>query len=48
MTPEECTELFARLAAANPQPKTELIYHNAYQLLVAVILSAQATDAGVN
>jgi endonuclease-3 len=48
MTPEQCTELFARLAAANPQPKTELIYHNAYQLLVAVILSAQATDAGVN
>jgi len=48
MTPEQCTELFARLAAANPQPETELIYHNAYQLLVAVILSAQATDVGVN
>lgn len=48
MTPEQCTELFARLAAANPEPETELIYHNAYQLLVAVILSAQATDAGVN
>ncbi|MGB5235561.1 MAG: endonuclease III [Candidatus Macondimonas sp.] len=48
MTPEQCTELFARLAAANPEPETELIYHNAYQLLVAVILSAQATDVGVN
>jgi endonuclease-3 len=48
MNPEQCAELFARLAAANPQPETELIYHNAYQLLVAVILSAQATDVGVN
>lgn len=48
MTPEQCTELFARLAAANPEPETELVYHNAYQLLVAVILSAQATDVGVN
>lgn len=48
MTPEQCSELFARLAAANPEPETELVYHNAYQLLVAVILSAQATDAGVN
>ncbi len=48
MTPEQCTELFVRLAAANPKPETELIYHNAYQLLVAVILSAQATDVGVN
>ncbi|MFZ5534350.1 MAG: endonuclease III [Pseudomonadota bacterium] len=48
MTPERCAELFARLAAANPEPRTELVYHNPYQLLVAVILSAQATDAGVN
>jgi len=48
MTPERCEELFARLAAANPEPRTELVYHNPYQLLVAVILSAQATDAGVN
>lgn len=48
MTLEQCTELFARLAAANPEPETELVYHNAYQLLVAVILSAQATDVGVN
>lgn len=48
MTPERCEEIFARLAAANPEPRTELVYHNPYQLLVAVILSAQATDAGVN
>jgi endonuclease-3 len=48
MSPEHCAELFARLAAANPEPETELIYHNVYQLLVAVILSAQATDVGVN
>ena len=48
MTPERCEELFARLAAANPEPRTELVYHNPYQLLVAVILSAQATDASVN
>jgi endonuclease III len=40
--------IFARLAAANPEPKGELLYTNAYTLLVAVVLSAQATDAGVN
>jgi endonuclease-3 len=40
--------LFARLAAANPEPKTELNYTNPYTLLVAVVLSAQATDSGVN
>jgi endonuclease-3 len=40
--------LFARLAAADPQPATELHYATPYQLLVAVILSAQATDRGVN
>jgi endonuclease III len=39
---------FARLAAAIPAPETELRYQNPYTLLVAVILSAQATDAGVN
>jgi endonuclease III len=39
---------FARLAAANPEPKTELHYTNPFTLLVAVVLSAQATDAGVN
>ena len=48
MTPEKITELFLRLQKQNPHPETELIYTNAYTLLVAVILSAQATDAGVN
>jgi endonuclease-3 len=41
-------EAFARFAAANPEPKGELEHVNAYTLLVAVVLSAQATDAGVN
>ncbi len=41
-------EIFARLAAANPEPRGELEYASPYQLLVAVILSAQATDKGVN
>jgi endonuclease-3 len=41
-------ELFSRLAESNPAPKTELEYGNDYQLLVAVVLSAQATDVGVN
>jgi endonuclease-3 len=41
-------EIFARLAAANPDPKSELKYNNPFTLLVAVVLSAQATDAGVN
>lgn len=41
-------ELFRRLAEANPSPETELEYGNPYQLLVAVTLSAQATDVGVN
>lgn len=41
-------EIFARFAAANPEPKTELVYTNPYTLLVAVVLSAQATDVGVN
>jgi endonuclease-3 len=40
--------LFDALAAAHPAPKTELAYRNPYTLLVAVVLSAQATDAGVN
>jgi endonuclease-3 len=48
MTPEKITEIFSRLAAQNPHPQTELIYTNSYTLLVAVILSAQATDTGVN
>ena len=41
-------EFFRRLAEANPSPTTELISSNPYQLLVAVVLSAQATDASVN
>lgn len=48
MAPEKITEMFERLAAQNPHPQTELYYTNTYTLLVAVILSAQATDAGVN
>jgi endonuclease III len=41
-------EFYRRLAEANPAPETELAYGNIYQLLVAVVLSAQATDLGVN
>ena len=41
-------EFFSRQAEGNPAPRTELEYGNDYQLLVAVVLSAQATDAGVN
>jgi len=41
-------EFFRRLAEANPDPQTELEFGNTYQLLVAVVLSAQATDVGVN
>ena len=42
------TEIFRRLRAANPHPTTELNYSSPFELLVAVILSAQATDVGVN
>ena len=48
MTPHQIDAFFARLAAAMPAPATELAYTNAYTLLVAVVLSAQATDAAVN
>ncbi|MDE2561935.1 MAG: endonuclease III [Sphingomonadales bacterium] len=41
-------EFFRRLCELNPDPQTELAFGNTYQLLVAVVLSAQATDAGVN
>jgi endonuclease-3 len=41
-------EFYRRLAEDNPSPETELAYRNTYQLLVAVVLSAQATDVGVN
>jgi endonuclease III len=47
-SPERVEEIFRRFAAANPEPKGELEYVNPYTLLVAVVLSAQATDAGVN
>ncbi|MGB7405973.1 MAG: endonuclease III [Pacificimonas sp.] len=48
MTPQERREFFERLAADRPDPKTELDFVNDYTLLVAVVLSAQATDVGVN
>ena len=48
MSPRKIDALFARLAQADPEPVTELHYRTPYQLLVAVILSAQATDKGVN
>jgi len=41
-------EIFRRFHEANPEPESELHYTNAYTLLVAVLLSAQATDVGVN
>ena len=44
----EIGEVFARFAELNPKPTTELEYHTPFELLVAVILSAQATDVGVN
>lgn len=47
-TPAEVEAIFARLAAANPEPRSELESVNAFTFLVAVVLSAQATDAGVN
>jgi len=48
LKPAEVEEMFRRFQAANPEPKGELHYTNPYTLLVAVVLSAQATDAGVN
>jgi len=47
-TPAEVREAFTRFAKANPEPKGELEHLNPFTLLVAVVLSAQATDAGVN
>jgi endonuclease-3 len=47
-TPAEVYEAFSRFRKANPEPKGELEHLNPYTLLVAVVLSAQATDAGVN
>jgi endonuclease III len=48
MNRQDIEEFFRRLAAARPDPETELSYINPYTLLVAVVLSAQATDTGVN
>ena len=48
MKPQDIEPFFAALQAANPQPNTELEYTNVFELLAAVLLSAQATDVGVN
>jgi endonuclease-3 len=48
MNREKRREIFSRLRAQNPEPTTELNYDSPFELLVAVILSAQATDVGVN
>lgn len=48
MNPAQRLAFFQRLAAANPEPKSDLEYSSPFELLIAVILSAQATDKGVN
>ena len=48
LTPAAIDEIFRRFASADPEPKSELEYRDPFTLLVAVVLSAQATDAGVN
>ena len=48
MNPQKRREIFLRLQAANPHPTTELVYRTPFELLVAVVLSAQATDKSVN
>ena len=48
MNKQKRTEIFTRLREANPHPETELNYSTPFELLVAVVLSAQATDKGVN
>jgi endonuclease-3 len=48
LTPAEIDEIFCRFARMNPHPKTELRYADPFTLLVAVVLSAQATDSSVN
>ena len=48
MTDDQVRDFFATLAAANPQPVTELEFSSVFELLAAVLLSAQATDASVN
>ncbi|SMG67238.1 endonuclease III, partial [methanotrophic bacterial endosymbiont of Bathymodiolus sp.] len=48
MNKEKRLEIFSRLAEAIPEPVTELNYNSTFELLIAVVLSAQATDKGVN
>ncbi|MGH8771786.1 MAG: endonuclease III [Burkholderiales bacterium] len=48
MNPQKRSEIFSRFKEANPQPATELAYSTPFELLIAVILSAQATDRSVN
>ena len=48
MNKQKRTEIFTRFRAENPKPKTELAYTSNFELLISVILSAQATDVGVN
>jgi endonuclease-3 len=48
MTPKQVNTFFKRLEEHNPEPTTELIYHSPFELLIAVMLSAQATDVSVN
>ncbi|MEP7281845.1 MAG: endonuclease III [Rubrivivax sp.] len=48
MTPQQVERFFATLAAANPTPQSELVYTSVFELLAAVLLSAQATDVSVN
>jgi len=48
MNPRKRREMFERWRAADPHPKTELVYRTSFELLVAVVLSAQATDKSVN
>jgi endonuclease-3 len=48
MNPAKRREIFERFRTANPEPKTELVYRTPFELLVSVVLSAQATDKSVN
>jgi endonuclease III len=48
MNPQKLRQIFERFRAANPHPRSELEYRTPFELLVAVVLSAQATDKGVN
>lgn len=48
MTPKKIEEMFERFKKANPDPRSDLQFNSPYELLVAVMLSAQATDISVN